>query len=75
VSPAAPSFVTYTPRGFHRVPPGVCSPDHDADPGEVPVAKSVTETVFGGHEPTHDPDERALFSRLAAGDDCRLELR
>jgi RND superfamily putative drug exporter len=30
------------------------------------VAKSVTETVFGGHEPSHDPDERALFSRLAA---------
>jgi RND superfamily putative drug exporter len=30
------------------------------------VAKSVTETVFAGHEPSHDPDERALFSRLAA---------
>jgi RND superfamily putative drug exporter len=30
------------------------------------VATSVTETVFAGHEPSHDPDERALFSRLAA---------
>ena len=30
------------------------------------MAKSVTETVFAGHEPSHDPDERALFSRLAA---------
>ncbi len=27
---------------------------------------SVTETVFADHEPSHDPDERALFSRLAA---------
>ncbi len=30
------------------------------------MAESVTETVFAGHEPAHDPDERALFSRLAA---------
>jgi RND superfamily putative drug exporter len=30
------------------------------------VATSLTETVFAGHDPSHDPDERALFSRLAA---------
>ena len=30
------------------------------------MSKSVTETVFAGHEPSHQPDERALFSRLAA---------
>jgi RND superfamily putative drug exporter len=30
------------------------------------VGKSVTEIVFTRHEPSHDPDERALFSRLAS---------
>jgi RND superfamily putative drug exporter len=30
------------------------------------MSTSITKSVFADHEPSHDPDEKALFSRLAA---------